>query len=328
VFLAKSAPEIISAESCPSFQQASPTLPRVQPKENALRQVHVPARAEPAGIQAEAMKKSELLKIFAELDFHPGKQLGQNFLVDANLLEFIVRTGAPTSGETVLEVGPGFGVLTRALLATGAKVTAIEFDHRICAYLRDNISDPNFKLVQGDACKVDIEEAVGDADDFRCIANLPYSVSSVFIARLLEMENPPLSMLFMLQKEMGLRLAAKPGIKNYGSLSVRSQSVYDVELLRSVPPQVFFPRPDVGSALVAFKRKCIFPAVDIRIKLAWLSKIAFSKRRKMMFKTLAQACDASRLEEVYAAFNLTKDLRPEAVSSDTFVDMARMLLDS
>ena len=118
------------------------------------------------------MKKAELLKILEEYKFHPGRFLGQNFLLDQNLLAWIVRTVDPQPGELILEAGPGFGALTRGMLDAGAEVHAIEFDRRICDYLNKNMHDPNFHLVEGDACRVDLDEITGGRD-FRAAANLP-----------------------------------------------------------------------------------------------------------------------------------------------------------
>lgn len=271
------------------------------------------------------MKKNELLEIFREMDFHPGKQLGQNFLIDENLLRFIVREAAPSPDETILEVGPGFGVLTRALLEAEAKVIAIEFDRRICEYLRKNIADANFTLIEGDACRVDLEEILKGAKNCRCIANLPYSASSVFISRMLELENPPQNMLFMLQKEMAQRLAAKPGIKNYGSLSVRVQTVFNAKLLRTIPPQVFFPQPDVDSAIASFERKEEIPAVETIRLLSKLTKTAFAKRRKKMFKPLTRDFPVDILEKAYDSLNISKDARPEELSPKQFIEMAKII---
>jgi 16S rRNA (adenine1518-N6/adenine1519-N6)-dimethyltransferase len=271
------------------------------------------------------MKKNDLLDIFREMDFHPGKQLGQNFLIDENLLRFIVREAAPSPGETILEVGPGFGVLTRALLETGVKVIAVEFDRRISEYLRNNIKHSDFTLVEGDACRVNLEDILQGVENYRCVANLPYSASSVFIARMLELTNPPQSMLFMLQKEMAQRLAAKPGIKNYGSLSVRVQAVFKTKLLRTVPPQVFFPQPDVESAIANFELKDEIPPVGTIRLLSKLTKTAFAKRRKKMFKPLCKDFSADCLEKAYDSMGISKDARPEELSVEQFIEMAKII---
>ena len=157
------------------------------------------------------MNKKELISALESLGMRPGRGLGQNFLLDANLLEWIVRNCGAQTNENVLEVGPGFGALTEKMVAAKFNVTAIEFDHRLAGFLRKKFADaPNFTLIEADACKVDFNELFPAGTTYRAVANLPYAISSVFIARMLECHNPPSSMFFMLQKEMGERLAASP----------------------------------------------------------------------------------------------------------------------
>ena len=199
------------------------------------------------------MNKQQLTAALESIGMRPGRGLGQNFLLDGNLLDYIVRLSAPGKGERILEVGPGFGALTSRLLKAGAEVYAVEFDHRIAEYLRTHIEKGNFHLTEADACRVDYVELLENRP-FRAIANLPYSISTIFIARMLDLPNPPESMFFMLQREMGERLSAVPGTKNYGALSVRTQLRYDVKLEKIVPPEVFFPPPEVDSAIVSFRR--------------------------------------------------------------------------
>jgi len=260
-----------------------------------------------------------------KLNFHPGKGLGQNFLIDANLLDFIVKAAKPGKGELLLEAGPGFGVLTRGLLDKGAEVISIEFDHRICEYLRDNLDHPHFTLVEGDACRVNLDELVRERD-FRAVANLPYSISSIFIARLLELPNPPLSMCFMLQKEMAMRMAADKTISNYGALSVRAQIVYDVEIIRNVPPQVFHPAPEVESAVVYFKRRPEFPDVETRRKVFRMVKLAFSQKRKQMVKPLSSAFPKEKILETFRKLGFREDLRPHQLDPLQFVTLGLELM--
>lgn len=271
------------------------------------------------------MNKIELDAIMAYLDFHPGKALGQNFLVDGNLLEFIVRTAAPRSGETILEAGPGFGVLTRALLAAGAKVNAIEYDHRLVSYLRESINHANFNLIEGDACKVPLEPLVPESGSFRSIANLPYAVSSVFIGRLIDLPRPPLQMLFMLQKEMGQRLSAQCGTKNYGSLSVRTQLLYKTKILRLVPRQVFHPQPEVDSALVMFDLLPDIPCLELRKKVSRLARTVFEQRRKMIHKPLSMMFGQPEALAALKLAGIDPTSRPDNVPVADYLKLAEIL---
>lgn len=273
------------------------------------------------------MNKKELLATLESFGMRPGKILGQNFLIDNNLLDFIVRTASPEKDEIILEAGPGFGALTRPLLDAGAKVYAIEFDRRLCEYLRDNIKVPNFHLIEGDACRVNIAEIIPEGKKFRAIANLPYSISSIFTARLLELPNPPEQMVFMLQKEMAQRLAAKPNTKDYGALSVRAQQIYNVKLLRKVPPQVFHPQPQVDSAIAGFtlREDHAVPSHEERIRLAGVVKMVFAQRRKKIFKPLVSSYGKENVETALEQLNISRDARPGELSVAQYEELAKLL---
>ncbi len=269
------------------------------------------------------MNKKELLPILEELGVTPGRHFGQNFMIDDNLLDFICRKAAPAPGETILEIGPGLGSLTRKLLVAGAKVTAIEIDKRLADYLEKNISHPDFKLVRGDACRLDIPHIMNC--EFRIVANLPYSITSPFIATMLNLEAPPLEMLFMLQKETGLRLASGPGTKNYGSLSVLVQSAYVVEYLRGVSPQVFFPAPEVDSAIVKFTIRKEIPPLQERKLLHKLVRAAFSQRRKKMYKQVVAAFAKEEVDKAYASMGISMNARAEELTVKQFLAMAKIV---
>lgn len=269
------------------------------------------------------MNKQELLKKLETLGMRPGRGLGQNFLLDGNLLDFIVKQAAPAPGETVLEVGPGFGALTERLLATGAEVYAVEFDHRVCDFLRKNRTEPNFHLTEGDGCRVDYASLLPEGE-FRAIANLPYAVSSILVARFLELARPPRQMIFMLQKEMAERLAARPGQSSYGALSVRVQQLYEVKVLRIVPPEVFYPAPGVDSALAEFRlRDGAVPEPEEREKLEKIVKLVFSNRRKQMGKVLKQRYPEERIRSAFAAVGIAWEVRPERLSVAEFEALIR-----
>ncbi len=271
------------------------------------------------------MKRKDLLEYLEKNNFHPGKMLGQNFLIDENFLDFIVKATNPLPEEHILEVGPGFGALTRKLIESKANLTAIEFDHRLCDYLRENIEDDNFTLIEGDAVRVNVADIYGEETPFRAIANLPYSISSIFVARMLELTNPPRDMFFMLQKEMALRLAAEPNTKSYGALSVRTQTYYDVKVLRIVPPQVFHPAPEVDSAIVGFYKKENALGHEERQLITKVTKMVFSQRRKMMIKPLSSLYPREDILAVFKKLEIREDVRPGALTVDQFIDLAREL---
>lgn len=271
------------------------------------------------------MNKQQLTAALESIGMRPGRGLGQNFLLDGNLLDFIVRLGAPKTGETILEVGPGFGSLTRRLLKAGAEIYAVEFDHRIAEYLRKNLDNPNFHLTEADACRVNYAELLG-GKPFRTIANLPYSISTIFIARMLELPEAPESMFFMLQREMGERLCAEPDNKSYGALSVRTQFRYTVKLEKIVPPDVFFPQPEVDSAIVSFRRHDRYASEpELCRLLPGVVKNVFAQRRKQMGKVLGQYYGKEKAAAALEALNLPHEIRPDKLTVDQFAALTRKL---
>ncbi|MDR0932718.1 MAG: 16S rRNA (adenine(1518)-N(6)/adenine(1519)-N(6))-dimethyltransferase RsmA [Victivallales bacterium] len=273
------------------------------------------------------MNKQQLTAALESIGMRPGRGLGQNFLLDANMLDYIVRLSDPKKGEEILEVGPGFGALTSRLLKSGAEVYAIEFDHRIAEYLRTHIDKENFHLTEADACRVNYRELLGNRP-FRAIANLPYSISTIFIARMLELPNPPQAMFFMLQREMGERLSAVPGTKNYGALSVRTQLRYEVKLEKIVPPTVFFPPPEVDSAIVSFRRHDRYENdPELCRLLPGVVKTVFAQRRKQMGKVLRQNYGEAKAEAALKAVNLSPEIRPDRLTVDQFATLTRSLFE-
>ena len=274
------------------------------------------------------MNKKELISALNELGVRPGRGLGQNFLTDGNLLDAIARINAPEPGEAILEVGPGFGALTERLLDAGARVTAIEFDRRLAEYLRRHLACDDLRLIEADACKVNYAELFPEGN-FRAIANLPYSISSVFIARMLELENPPERMFFMLQREMGERLAALPGSKAYGALSVRVQLDYRVRIERIVPPEVFYPPPEVDSALVEFRRHREFDLTKARReKLRGIVNSAFAQRRKQLGKVLGGVYGREKAAAALRDAGIAPETRPDKLSCADYLHLAEGLFSA
>jgi 16S rRNA (adenine1518-N6/adenine1519-N6)-dimethyltransferase len=269
---------------------------------------------------------SELGPLLQRLGVHPSRKLGQNFLVDGNTLRLIVQATAPTPGELLIEVGPGTGTLTAALLAAGAEVIAIELDARLAAHLAETLGQqPRCRLLHADACRVDYDELTGGRP-WAVAANLPYAVSSVVLSRWLAAANRPTRLCLLLQLEMAERLAAAPRTKAYGGLSVRTQAQYQVQLARRVPPTVFFPPPEVDSALVL-----LTPAAGPAWSPAqWqafgeLVKTAFAQRRKMLAKLLRAHYPADRVAAALAAVGADPQARAEELAVPQYLALCTAL---
>jgi 16S rRNA (adenine1518-N6/adenine1519-N6)-dimethyltransferase len=278
------------------------------------------------------MNKKELMQILENLNMHPGKRFGQNFMIDENLTECIVKESGAASDTVVVEIGPGLGALTSIMVKTGAEIFAVEIDKRLQEYLRGKLGCfKNFHLIEGDACRVDIESVLRDAFktdsvvDWKCVANLPYSISSPFIARILTLMHPPYEMLFLLQKETAQRLAADKNSRNYGALSARVQNMYDVKIVRKVPPDVFFPVPEVDSALVKFVIKSDCPDSKEMKHLSKVIKAAFLQRRKKMIKALSSLFGKEHTLQVFEELNISTNARAQELSTDEFRVLAEKL---
>lgn len=275
------------------------------------------------------MNRTELIQLLKSREFRPSKKLGQNFLIDDNFLDFIVRTANVQPDETVLEVGPGFGVLTEKLLDAGANVVAIEFDHRLCDFLRNRFVDKmnnGLTLLEGDACRIDLSDQPWKRNgDFRVVANLPYAISSPLISRLSSLEKPPRSMVLTLQKETAERLVAKPGTKAYGALSVRVQAIFASAIVRSASRRIFHPIPEVDSAVARFDRLETLPDPEQRKRLDTIVNLTFAQRRKKMLGRLATAFDRSRCEAAFATLGLDEGIRPDRVDPETFLALVAAL---
>ena len=272
------------------------------------------------------MNREELTRTLESLGVRPGRGLGQNFLLDNNLLDFMIRIAEIKPQERIFEVGPGLGALTRRLLKAGARLTAVEFDSRFCRYWRAEIaaggSAAGLELIEGDACRINWRELIGDAP-CRVVANLPYAASSVLVGNWLELPNPPEGMVLMLQKEMAQRLAAAPGVGSYGALSVRTRLLYEVKVERVVPPEVFVPPPEVDSAIVSFRLRREVPDPALRKRAGMLARSAFAQRRKQLPNTLGGIFSSrERVREVLKEMGHPESERPERLSPDEWLRLA------
>ena len=233
-----------------------------------------------------------LQDILARHDFHPRKRWGQNFLVDDRVMQNILDAAELQPGDVVLEIGPGLGALTTALAQRVSKVFAVELDVKLCAILREVlVACPNVELIQDDIIHVDLKKLLGPYPKPRVkvVANLPYYVTTPIIMNLLESHLKISSMVIMVQKEVADRMAAPPGGKEYGSLSVAVQYYCRPKKVRLVSPGSFVPAPAVTSAVV---RLDVYdePPVHPKSETVFFDVVhaAFAKRRKMLSNALQQ----------------------------------------
>jgi len=269
------------------------------------------------------MTRTELKQLLARIGVRPSRKLGQNFLVDHNLLAALVREAAPRPGEHILEIGAGTGILTTALLSAGCRVTAVEYDHRLAAYLRDTFGQYDaFALIEEDVCDLDFDRIIRTSGAFRCVSNLPYAVSSAVVGAFAAMPEPPRELCVLLQLEMAQRLAAQPGTKAYGALTVRMAQAYAVRIVRRVPPTVFYPPPDIGSAYVHAVRRENLPATNVRRSVARLTSIGFGQRRKRLAKLLAAEFGRAAVQIAFAQCAITNDVRAENLTPEQFLALA------
>ena len=215
------------------------------------------------------------------------KKLGQNFLIDENVVHQIVAAAELSEADTVLEVGPGIGTLTQGLAESKARVVAVELDTRLLPVLATTLNGyDNVRVVHGDILKVNIMEEVG-APSFKVCANLPYYITTPIIFALLEKRLPMERLVAMVQKEVAERMAAQPGGKEYGALSVAIQYYTEPKIAFIVPPTSFIPAPAVDSAVIVCKRREKPPGEVCDEGLFFrVVKAAFSLRRKMLSNSL------------------------------------------
>jgi 16S rRNA (adenine1518-N6/adenine1519-N6)-dimethyltransferase len=260
-------------------------------------------------------------EIKSRLEVHgirPAKRLGQNFLADPNLVDRIVRTANIGSGDRVVEVGAGTGTLTRALADTGATVISYEVDHRLEPLLREVLAGSEVDLRMGDVGEVDLAMELGTSS-WVMIANLPYNVGTPLLLDALRGVPSIERFVVMVQREVADRLTAQPGSRAYGLPSIVVALHAEAHLAFRVPPEVFYPVPDVESAVVEFTRRPAPAAAERAIELA---TVAFQQRRKMLRRSLGSALLDP--EAALAAAAIPATARPEDTAAAAFVRLAEV----
>ena len=254
----------------------------------------------------------------------PKKSLGQNFLKDENIARKIISTMHLSEEDHVLEIGPGTGVLTKYLVEQAGAVTAVEIDNHLAPQLREKFSSfPKFKLIHKDVLKTSFVDILGSQQDWRVVANLPYHITSPVLFRLFENRHALRDATLMVQKEVAQRIVAGPGSKTFGILSVFSQYFADVKILFEVSKNVFFPAPEVDSAVVHWKFKKDTPLIAGEENLLRsVVKGVFAQRRKMLRNSLKSIKDL-KIDIEQLDVNLNQ--RPEQLSIDDFILLTQQI---
>jgi 16S rRNA (adenine1518-N6/adenine1519-N6)-dimethyltransferase len=263
-------------------------------------------------------------ELAARHGIRPSKSLGQNFLLDPNMARAIVSDAGVGSGDRVVEIGAGLGSLTRAIAEAGPEeVLAIEFDRSLLPALEEAVADlASVRVVHADATKLDWRDLLNGGTWVLC-ANLPYNVGTTIVLDVLENAPQIARLLVMLQREVGERLVAGPGQEPYGAPSVKVAYRARARLVRNVPPEVFWPRPSVGSVVVRLERLGT-PAVDADEERLWtVVEEAFAQRRKTVRNALRRlGLEASRADGVLRSCSLDPAARAEELGLEDFARIA------
>src|SRR5438132_12540169 len=263
------------------------------------------------------MKLSEIAATLREIGVSPVKSLGQNFLHDRNLAQWIVDQADIAPEDFVVEIGPGLGALTELVLAKQARVLAIEKDKRLAEYLRNKFGGSALEIAHDDALEFDTR-TLYTQPKVKLLGNLPYYISSQLLIKFLEYPSPISLWLFMLQKELARRLVAAPASSDYGALTLQIQLHHRVEYLRKVPASVFLPKPDVDSALVRISPRDPqeFPACNYKV-FEELVRRGFSQRRKQVGKLIRHP--VPKWEIAAAELGLNVKARAEELSLQQWI---------
>lgn len=262
--------------------------------------------------------------ICKRFDIKMSKKLGQNFLIKRGIVDEIVKAADLQEGEPVLEIGPGIGTLTQGLAQSGANVTAIELDTRLLEVLDTTLAQySNVTIVHGDVLKLDVPSIMNN-ESFKVVANLPYYITTPIIMSLLESRLPIERLVVMVQKEVALRMVAKPGTKDYGALSVAVQYYTMPDIVLDVPPKSFLPAPAVTSSVI----RCVLrdkPPVDVVDEKLFFRvvKAGFAQRRKTFVNSMkTTGLSKDRIEELLAKANIDGQRRGETFTLQEFADVA------
>lgn len=275
------------------------------------------------------LSPSETSELLRQLDHRPKKKLGQNFLVDGNLVQKSVKMADLSPNCPVLEIGPGLGTLTEKLLLAGHKVYAVEIDRRLEAHLRQRLANfiesGQFDLLRADAVKFPTGNLPSSTSEYAVVANLPYAISSAWMEGILGSPSLPIRMVMMLQKEATERMLAKSGTKAYNALSIFLQTSFRQAGYHSVPGQCFHPAPAVDSALLRMDRK---PQPYVFHKTArTLIRRIFTQRRKQLGGLLKKESKEvqQRMSSWLEKNQICPTTRPEKITAEQWIELGKLL---
>lgn len=271
------------------------------------------------------------IEVIQKYQFAFQKRFGQNFLIDAHVLEKIVSAAGITKDDCVLEIGPGIGTMTQYLAESAGQVIAVEIDTNLLPILTDTLKDySNVKVINQDILKVDINELVKEYNNGRpikVVANLPYYITTPIIMGLFESNVPIDNITVMVQKEVADRMQVGPGSKDYGTLSLAVQYYASPYIVANVPPNCFIPRPNVGSAVIRLTRYQEPPVQVKDPKLMFkLIRASFNQRRKTLQNGLNNSPEISfskeEITKAIESLGVSPSVRGEALSLEQFAQLA------
>lgn len=264
--------------------------------------------------------------------FRFSKSLGQNFLIDDNVIDRILEGARVSEGDKIIEVGPGIGTLTREMAKKAEKVTAIEIDKNLIPILEETLSEfDNVEVINEDILKVDVEKLVEEklsGGPVKLIANLPYYITTPIVMKFLEEDIPVTDIVVMVQKEVADRMNAVPSTKDYGALSVAVQYYCDTEIVAKAPRHMFIPQPNVDSTVIGLhireEKKYNAENEDIFFKTV---KAAFGQRRKTLLNSLSSMgmLDKASVKEVLSYAGIDEKRRGETLSIEEFAHLSNII---
>lgn len=259
------------------------------------------------------------------------KRFGQNFLIDGNVVEKIVREAGVTKDDFVLEIGPGIGTMTQLLCENASEVAAVEIDTNLIPILKETLAPyDNVTVINEDILKVDIPALAQEKNGGRpikVVANLPYYITTPIIMGLFESHVPIDSITIMVQREVADRMQVGPGTKDYGALSLAVQYYAKPEIVLNVPPTCFMPRPNVGSAVIRLKKHETCPVqVDDAEFMFRLIRASFNQRRKTLANGLSNSSELTlskeKIAEAIESLGVSPSIRGEALTLEQFAQLA------